>query len=119
MGNRDRLRKGDGKRRTTRSRPSLEWLEHRVTPSTFHVNTVLDTGAVNLMTGADASGHISLRSALQAANAKPNADTIILRAGTFTLTIPAMGNDGSASGDLDLAGSVTIKGAGSALTIID
>ena len=46
-----------------RSRPGLELLEQRVTPSTFHVNSLLDTVAVNLKTGKDASGHISLRSA--------------------------------------------------------
>jgi hypothetical protein len=43
MGNLDKVRLGESKRRTTRSRPSLERLEHRVTPSTFHLNTLLDT----------------------------------------------------------------------------
>ena len=49
-------------------------LETRVVLSTFMVNTTLDTDAVNLTTGKDASGHISLRSAIQAANSKPNAE---------------------------------------------
>ena len=53
----------------------------------FKVNTLLDTVAVNLKTGKDASGHISLRSAIEAANAKPNSDTILLPNGTIKLTI--------------------------------
>ena len=58
-------------------------------------------------------------SAIQAANAKPHADTIILPAGTFTMTIPPTGNDDASTGDLDINGSVTIKGARAGLTIID
>ena len=57
MGTFDSLHRGNSKRRTTRSRPSLERLEHRVTPSTFHVNTLLDTDAVNLKTGTDRLDH--------------------------------------------------------------
>ena len=87
----------------------LELLESRVTPSTFHVNTLLDTVAVNMKTGQDAAGQISLRSAIEAANAKPNADTIILPAGTFTLTM----------GELDISSNLTIKGKGAGTTIIN
>ena len=58
-------------------RPRLERLEARVVLSTFKVNTLLDTVAVDLKTGKDASGHIALRSAIQAANSRPNSDTII------------------------------------------
>jgi len=43
--------------------PWLEALESRMVLSTFKVNTLLDTVAVNLKTGKDASGHVSLRSA--------------------------------------------------------
>jgi hypothetical protein len=93
MGNLDKVRQGEGKRRTTRSRPSLEWLEHRVTPSTFHVNTVLDTDAVSLKTGKDSSGHVSLRSAIMAADAHGGSNKIILPAGTFTLTFAPTGDD--------------------------
>ena len=53
--------------------PRLEHLEPRIALSTFHVNTTLDTVAVNLRTGKDAAGHISLRSAIMAADAKGGA----------------------------------------------
>ena len=63
----------------------------RMVLSTFRVNTTLDTVAVNLKNGKDASGQISLRSAIMAANAKPNSDTIVVPSGTFLLTIPGSG----------------------------
>ena len=66
-------------------RPWLEALESRMVLSTFKVNTLLDTVAVNLQTGKDASGHVSLRSAIMAADARPNADTIIIPAGTYQI----------------------------------
>ena len=106
-------------RLANRSRPGIEVLELRVTPTTFHVNSLLDTVAVSLKTGKDASGHISLRSAIQAADAKPNADTIILPAGTITLTIAGPPEDNAASGDLDIRGNLTIKGKGAGATVID
>ena len=61
-----------------RSTPRLEPLEARVVMSTFQVNTTLDTVAVNLSTGKDATGHISLRSAIMAADAQGGSNTIIL-----------------------------------------
>ncbi len=106
-------------RLANRSRPGIEVLEFRVTPTTFHVNSLLDTVAVSLKTGKDASGQISLRSAIQAADAKPNADTIILPAGTITLTIAGPPEDNAASGDLDVRGNLTIKGKGAGETVID
>ena len=39
--------------------------------------------------------------------------------GTFTLTILPAGTDDASTGDLDIDGNVTIKGAGAGLTIID
>jgi hypothetical protein len=87
--------------------------------STLKVSTTLDTVAVNLKTGKDAAGHISLRSAIMAANAKPNADMIILPKGTFELTLAGAGEDNYATGDLDIKGNLTIKGKNAASTIID
>ena len=70
MFNFDKQRQGDNRRRARRTRPWLDDLEHRVVLSTFKVNTTLDTVAVSLKTGKDASGHISLRSAIMAADAE-------------------------------------------------
>ncbi len=109
------------KRRSNKAgmRPWLDGLEARVVLSTFKVNTTLDTVAVNLKTGKDASGHISLRSAIQAANAKSNSDTILIPKGIFTLTIPGANEDKDATGDLDITNKVTIKGKGATSTVID
>jgi hypothetical protein len=99
--------------------PQLERLEGRLVMSTFRVNTTLDTVAVDLRTGKDATGHISLRSAIMAANARGGSNTIKLRSGTYTLTIAGANEDASATGDLDIASNLTIKGAGSRSTVID
>ena len=112
-------RTGSAKRKTTRTCPRLEALEQRLQLSTFRVNTTLDTVAVNLHTGKDSSGHISLRSAIMAADAHGGSSTIIVPAGTFTLTIPGANEDASATGDLDLKGKITIKGASTTGTVID
>jgi hypothetical protein len=117
MFNSDKQRQVDDKRRANRSRPRLETLEHRVVLSTFKVNSTLDTVAVSLKTGKDASGHISLRSAIMAADAKPNADTIIVPAGMFTLTLAGAGEDAAATGDLDITRNLTIKGKGASTVV--
>ena len=114
-----RTQKVSRKRSAPRMQPRLEGLEHRVVLSTFKVNTMLDTVAVNLHNGKDATGHISLRSAIQAADAQGGSNTIIVPSGTFTLTIAGAGEDASATGDLDITGNLTIKGKSSASTIID
>ena len=106
-------------RRQARFRPWGEALETRRLLSTFRVNTLLDTVAVNLKTGKDASGHISLRSAIEAANSRPNADTILLPNGTIKLTIAGADEDNAATGDLDIKGNVTIKGKRASSTIVD
>ncbi len=88
--------------------------------STFQVNTTLDTVAVDLHTGKDATGHISLRSAIEAANTRSGNSTIIVPAGPFMLTIARRPNeDNAATGDLDISSNVTIKGKAAAATIID
>jgi hypothetical protein len=113
------FRKQSQKSKVRRLRPMLEGLESRLTPSTFNVNTFLDTVAVNLQKGTDASGHVSLRSAIMAADANPSSNTIVLPSGTFKLTIPATGNDGSANGDLDIAANLAIQGSATGQTVID
>ena len=43
----------------------------------------------------------------------------MLPAGTMTLTIAGAGENNAATGDLDIHGSVTIKGKGAGVTIVD
>ena len=112
-------REDASRRRRVRSCPRLEHLESRVVMLTFKVNTTLDTVAVNLRTGKDATGHISLRSAIMAADARGGSNTIKLPGGTYTLTIAGANEDASATGDLDITSNLTIKGSGSNRTIID
>jgi hypothetical protein len=51
-------------------------------------------------------------------NRCPNQNTILLPAGTYTLTIP-LSSDGRAGSDLDIIRSVFIRGDGAGTTIID
>ncbi len=112
-------RPSGSKRPGVRTSPRLEPLEVRALLSTFVVDTTRDTAAVNIRTGKDATGHISLRSAIMAADASGGSNTIKLRNGTYTLTIAGANEDASATGDLDITGNITITGSGSRGTIID
>jgi CSLREA domain-containing protein len=94
----------------------------------FTVNSTADTVDASPGNGvcADASNNCTLRAAIMEANALGGADTIVLPAGTYTLTLgPADDEenfDGARAdiGDLDILGSdLTITGAGAASTIID
>lgn len=87
--------------------------------STIHVTTTNDE--YNNGSGC------SLREAIRAANtdsevdgcpAGSGADTIILPAGTYQLTISGSGDDGGYSGDLDVWSDLTINGAGASETIV-
>ena len=107
-------------RRTSCLRLGIEALEDRATPATFHVNTMLDAVAASLKTGKDAAGQVTLRSAIQAANANGKTNTIIVPQGTILLSIAGADEDASATGDLDVTrGNLTIKGAGAIHTTID
>ncbi|MGB9120429.1 MAG: CSLREA domain-containing protein [Candidatus Angelobacter sp.] len=86
---------------------------------TFTVNTTNDT----LSAGACAAatpGQCSLREAIIEANATAGTDTIIVPAGTYTLTIArnAADHHTSLTGTLEVQDSVNIVGAGQATTII-
>ena len=80
--------------------------------ASFTVTKVADTadGACN----ADCS----LREAMIAANAIAGADTIFLPPGTYTLTRAGAFEDASATGDLDIASTITITGTGKGSKII-
>lgn len=88
---------------------------------TLTVNSTAD--AVDASPGngvcATATGACTLRAAIQEANALAGADTIVVPAGTYTLTIAGAGEDLAATGDLDIRDAVTITGAAAATTIVD
>src|SRR6266446_9676566 len=89
----------------------------------FTVNTTNDTSDADLGDGlcADLNGKCSLRAAIMQANYTNvigTSNTIIVPAGVYKLTRP--GDDDSAViGDLDITQPMTIKGAGSSLTLVD
>src|SRR6266704_5458625 len=89
--------------------------------ATFTVDTTLDV--VDTLPGdgvcATAAGTCSLRAAVQESDALPGADTIVLPAGIYPLTIAGSSNNSPNSGDLDISENLAIVGAGARTTIID
>ena len=73
-------------------------------------------GAVFNCAGGDVP---CLIAAIDAANANPDADTINLAAGTFTLTAVNNGFEGTANGLPIISSPITIRGAGAEATIIE
>src|SRR6185312_2426098 len=85
---------------------------------TFTVNTTAD-GVHAGACAAATPGQCTLREAVIEANNAIGADTIIVPAGTYTLTLPKVANDCTAQhGALYINDSVNISGAGQATTII-
>ncbi len=88
---------------------------------TFTVNTTADTVTANGCAPGNPNT-CSLREAIIEANASAGADTIMVPAGTYQLTIaPAGGADphDATTGDLDITDGVSIIGANSATTIVE
>ncbi len=94
----------------------------RARAGTIVVTTTADDAAQG------AIGTCSLREAVIAANgdravdgcaAGSGADVIELPAGTYRLAIAGRGEDAAATGDLDIASDLTIRGAGSTATLVD
>lgn len=88
-------------------RPRIERLECRLALAAFAVDSLLDTFAVDLATGKDADGHVTLRSALDAANSLGGSNTISVPSGLYKLS----------NHDLSVMSDVTITGASG--TIVD
>src|SRR4051812_9975212 len=61
-----------------------------------------------------ATNTCTLRAAIMQANALGGSSMVTLPAGTYTLTLAGMGEDAATLGDLDVAASITIQGAGAA-----
>jgi predicted outer membrane repeat protein len=105
-------RQAERRRRPKSNKLRLETLEDRAVPATFTVSTTLDE-----LTPGD--GKLSLREAITRANAHPGADTIIVPAGVYNMSLAGATEDANATGDFDVTDSVTIQGAGAGVTIID
>jgi CSLREA domain-containing protein len=92
-----------------------------VSAGPFNVNSTSDHVDLSPGNGVcqDSTGQCSLRAAVMEANALPGADTIVLPSGTFNVQLPGNNEDAGLTGDLDLTGTLTLRGAGSGLTIVD
>lgn len=93
------------------------------TAGTFNVDTTNDSVDVLVGDGicADVSGFCSLRAAIQEANASAGDETILLEPSTYQLSLGGEGEDGGATGDLDIdsADAITIIGTDQISTVID
>lgn len=88
----------------------------------FTVNTLGDAVDNNLTDGicdssATAGVQCTLRAAVQQANANVGANTIVLPAGTYPLSIAGL-DATAAAGDLDITDALTLNGAGASTTAI-
>ena len=103
-----------------RRRRSLAWkperLESKALLSAFFVNAVADLpdAAPGDGAAAAADGSVTLRAAIEEANANSGRDTVVLPAGIFELT-STWGVDGA----LTITEDLTLLGAGSGRTTID
>jgi hypothetical protein len=89
--------------------------------ATFIVDSTID--ATDLAPGdgvcATATGQCTLRAAIQETNVLCGRDTILVPAGTYTLTISGAGDNVAAAGDLDITDDLEIIGESASSTIID
>lgn len=84
------------------------------------VDTTADDNTVTFQACSGAGGDCTLRGAISLANSDTsNAYTIIVPAGTYSLTLVGTSENANADGDLDISASVIISGAGAATTIIN
>src|SRR5262245_56940785 len=103
----------NGKRHLLNVKPTLEILEDRLAPAaTFTVTTTADVLNAN-------DGKLSLREAITLANNHLGADTIVVPAGLYKITIPPGPGPVNNSGAFDILDSVTLQGAGAGATIVD
>ncbi len=89
--------------------------------SQFVVTSPLDTNDADPgnQSPADATGQVSLRSAVEEANEWKVDNTIFLPAGIYKLSIDGSGEDEAATGDLDIIDDLVIVGDGADSTIVD
>jgi predicted outer membrane repeat protein len=117
-------RRGSARARPHRRRLLVEPLESRAVPTVFNVNSLADlsiSAGVDTATGAIKGTHtVTLRSAIEAANATPGNNTIRLTlSGTYSISIAPGSNDNdNTSGDFDIIPNAS-SSSGSTLTIIN
>ena len=93
---------------------ALSLLGNTADALTLSVNTTTDTLDINPGDGLcqDVTSSCSLRAAVMETNALPSADIIQLQGFSYALTLTGTGDDSSELGDLDIAGTVIIRGLG-------
>ncbi|HLJ93131.1 MAG TPA: CSLREA domain-containing protein, partial [Gemmataceae bacterium] len=107
-----------GKPRLLRRRLNFEFLEDRLAPAVFNVNSLADIFN-------PPAGLVTLRSAIQAANTTPGDNTINLTLpGTYKITIAGSGEDSNATGDFDIlgkagGGNLTIQNTSNGKVVVD
>lgn len=117
---------GASRRIASRLGASFERLEERAMLAVFLVNQTIDAidqtphgdGVIDTSL-ATPGAQISLRAAIQEANALPGPDTIVLPAGYYTLSRAGLGENAAATGDLDITDDLTIVGPSASSTTID
>src|SRR5436190_16822040 len=90
-------------------------------PIVLHVNSTADLRDANTGDGTcqASNGKCTLRAAVQTANAGGGSFyTIVLGAGTFTLSRTPTNEDAAAGGDLDLIQPISIRGKGPSKTTV-
>ncbi|QDU65876.1 CSLREA domain-containing protein [Engelhardtia mirabilis] len=83
----------------------------------FTVNTTADTPDANPGDGicADAAGNCSLRAAIQESNALGGGVVLLAPGAVYSLTLTGAGEDGAATGDLDVTGRLVLRGNGATI----
>ena len=77
---------------------------------TFQVDTTADKPDAQIDgVCAAVGGGCTLRAAVQEANAQPGEDIVNILPGKYTLKLVGVGEDGAATGDLDIAGTLTLQ----------
>jgi hypothetical protein len=109
-------------------RMGIEVLDDRVVPTVFMVNSLADlnlAAGVNIATGAiNGTSTVTLRSAIQAANATPGGNTIDLTLpGTYRITLAGTpGETDNLAGELAIlpgGGDLTIQNTSGGIVVLD
>lgn len=97
-------------------------------PTALEAQAVVNIAVTTTADDVAVNGNCTLREAILAANtdsavdacaAGHGADTIVVPAGVYVLSLLGPADDTGYTGDLDLLGALTIRGSGAGVTIID